>query len=145
MSNYDQFLLDNIQNSLYPYQIDKINRQIKDFLLLNKDASHYHFDVCPKCGAIHPSLGGGGYTKAGKPMLKCKECGKRFVYDHGQLTFYSHQTPDKWDDLIIKTHEGDSLKKIAVSLDVNESTVFRMRHKYLHSLEEMESPICASR
>lgn len=141
MTNTTNVLTQDIQNILYPYQIDKINRQVKDYVHLNKKAKSFSFDICPKCGAIHPSFGKGGYTKAGKPMIKCLECGRRFVYDYGQLTYYSHQSQDKWDDFIIETQKGESLKKTAALIDVHETTAFRMRHKYLHSLEQLELPI----
>ena len=76
-------------------------------------------------------------------MLKCNACNKRFVCDHGQLTFYSHQSQAKWNDLIIQTQNGNSILKTAAKINVNESTAFRMRHKYLHFIEVMEYPIQA--
>lgn len=76
-----------------------------------------------------------------KQMLKCTSCHKRFVCDHGQLTYYSHQPQSKWNDLIIETQKGNSLLHTAAKINVHESTVFRMRHKYLHFIEDMESPI----
>lgn len=103
----------------------------------------YHFEYCPKCGAYHPVLVKVGKTKAGKQMLKCNACNKRFVCDHGQLTFYSHQSQAKWNDLIIETQNGNSILKTAAKINVNESTAFRMRNKYLHFIEVMEYPIQA--
>lgn len=54
----------------------------------------YHFEYWPKRGYYHPrlvkSLVKSGFTNSGKQMLRCKECEKRFVIDHDQLTFYSH-------------------------------------------------------
>ena len=85
-----------------------------------------------------------GKTKAGKQMLKCNSCKKRFVCDHGQLTYYSHQPQSKWNDLIIETQNGNSLLHTAAKIDVHESTAFRMRHKYLHFIEDMECPICTT-
>lgn len=76
-------------------------------------------------------------------MLKCNACNKRFVCDHGQLTFYSHQRQAKWNALIVETHNGNSIFKTAAKINVNESTAFRMRHKYLHFIEVMEYPIRA--
>lgn len=76
-------------------------------------------------------------------MLKCNACNKRFVCDHGQLTFYSHQIQAQWNDLIIQTQNGNSILKTAAKINVNESTAFRMRHKYLHFIEVMEYPIHA--
>lgn len=52
-------------------------------------------------------------------MLRCKECGKRFVVDRGQLTFYSYQDQSKW----------------------NERNVFNMYHKLLVILRTEERPI----
>ena len=47
---------------------------------------------------------GGGYTQSNhKKMYKCPCCGKRFVYDHGQLSFYSHSREDVWDELLKDT------------------------------------------
>lgn len=138
----NQFLNEQAISDLMDYQIQKINRQIQDFINANKEATQYHFEVCPKCGKVHPHLTKGGFANSGKPMLRCSDCGRRFVIDHGQLTFYSHQPQDKWNDLIIHTLQGDSLLKTAAEIDVSEMTVFRMRHKFLRFLQEEESPIC---
>lgn len=78
-------------------------------------------------------------------MFRCLECNKRFVVDHGQLTYYSHQSQYKWNDLIIDTIAGKSLLSTAAKLDVDEKTVFRMRHKFLRFLEEEQYPICIIR
>ncbi len=83
---------------------------------------------CPKCGCYHPRLIKSGFANFGKQMLRCKECGKRFVVDCGQLTFYSHQDQSKWNELILDTLNGVSLKKPAAKINVNERNVFNMRH-----------------
>lgn len=62
-------------------------------------------------------------------MLRCKECGKRFVVERGQLTFYSHQDQSKWNELILDTLNGVFLKEIASIINVSEHNVFIMRHK----------------
>lgn len=125
--------------------MEKITRQVNDYILSNKESEEYSFEVCPKCGAIHPRLTKAGYTAAGKQMLRCHECNKRFDIDHGQLTYYSHQSQAKWDDLILETQQGNSMKETACIIDVHETTAFRMRHKYLHSLEQAVCPICTQR
>lgn len=51
-----------------------------------------------KCGYYHPYLVKSCFANSGKQMLRCKECGKRFVVDRGQLTFYSHQDQSKWNE-----------------------------------------------
>ena len=130
-TNTQSFLTEHATSHLMDYQIQKINRQIQDFIHVNQEIDHYHFDVCPKCGKKHPRLIKAGLANSGKQMLKCKDCGKRFVVDRGQLTFYSHQPADKWNELIIDTLEGNSLQHTVASIDVHEMTVFRMRHKFL--------------
>ena len=62
-------------------------------------------------------------------MLRCKECGKRFVVERSQLTFYSHQDQSKWNELILDTLNGVFLKEIASIINVSERNVFIMRHK----------------
>lgn len=138
VSNY---LLPSVLEQLCSYQINRVHQMIRDFLETNHQMNEFHFEYCPKCGQLHPVLVKAGKTKAGKQMLKCNSCNKRFVCDHGQLTYYSHQSQAKWNDLIIETQNGNSLLKTAAKIDVHESTVFRMRHKYLHFIEEMVFPI----
>ena len=41
----------------------------------------------------------------------------------------------------METQKGNSLLRTAAKINVHESTVFRMRHKYLHFIEDMESDI----
>ena len=88
-SNY---LLPNISDQLCAYQKDRVSQMIRDFIETNRQMNQFH-----------PVLVKAGKTKAGKQMLKCSSCHKRFVCDHGQLTYYSHQPQSKWNDLIIKT------------------------------------------
>lgn len=66
---------------------------------------------------------------------------KHFVVEHGQLTFYSHQDQFKWNELILDTLNGVSIKETAVKINVNERNVFNMRHKLLVILETEEYPI----
>ena len=63
-----------------------------------------------------------------------KRMQKRFVVDRGQLTFYSHQDQSKWNELIMDTLNGVSLKETAVKININERNFFNMRHKLLVSL-----------
>lgn len=66
-------------------------------------------------------------------IYRCLECNKLFTYDHGSLTYYSHQGKDKWNDFILETQKGNSLLKTAAKIDVHLSMAFRMRHKYFPS------------
>lgn len=60
----------------------------------------YHFEYSPKCECYHLRLVKSGFANSDKQMLRCKECGKRFVIDHGQLTFYSHKDQSKCNERI---------------------------------------------
>ena len=64
-------------------------------------------------------------------MFRCKECGKCFVEDRGQHTFYSHQDQSKWNELILDTLNGVTLKETAVKINVNEFNVFNICYKLL--------------
>lgn len=81
------------------------------------------------------------FANSGKQMLRCKSCKKRFVVDRGQFTFYSHQDQSKWNELILDTLNGVSLKETAAKINVNERNVFNMRHKLLVSLGNEEYPM----
>ena len=132
--NSSNFLLPNIADKLCSYQKERVSLMINDFIEINKQMDSYHFEYCPKCGCYHPRLIKSGFANSGKQMLRCKECGKRFVVDCGQLTFYSHQNQSKWNELILDTLNGVSLKETAAKINVNERNVFNMRHKLLVSL-----------
>ena len=128
------FMTENIAASLYPYQIENIERQIIDYQSLNLAEKKTNLDMCPKCGAIHPRLIRGGKSHSGKQMYRCKECDKRFTYDNGHLTWHSHQSYDKWSMFIKSTLEHGSLLTNSALINVSPSTAFRMRHKFLSFL-----------
>lgn len=136
-----QYLTDNVKNKLHDYQQKRVDMLIDDFIAANVEAEKLTMKVCPKCGAINPRFKKGGTTSAGKQMLRCCECNHRSVIDHGQLTFYSHQSQDKWNELICDTIEAKSIKSTAALIDVHETTAFRMRHKLLNALEQDENRI----
>lgn len=46
----------------------------------NKEVEQYHFEVCPKCGKLHPHLVKRGFSNSRKQMLQFKDCGKRFSW-----------------------------------------------------------------
>ena len=117
------------------------NCLISSFLVMNFSVHEYVFEYCPKCGVHHPVLIKADKVNSGKQMYRCKHCNKRFVVDHGQLTYYSHQSEQKWNQLIDDTVAGHSLKTSADHISVCEETAFRMRHKLLYFLEQMSFPL----
>ena len=52
----------------------------------------------------------------------------------GPRSAYFHQDQFKWNELILDTLNGVSLKETAAKINVNERNVFNMRHKLLVSL-----------
>lgn len=62
---------------------------------------NYCINACPKCRVVDSEFSKGGNANSRKLMLKCSCCHKRFTYDNGQLTHYSHQDESKWDKLIL--------------------------------------------
>ena len=134
MTRTSKYLNQDTIAALQSFQIEKIDHEITDYLDTNNKMNTYHFEYCPKCGCYHPRLIKSGFANSGKQMLRCKECGKRFVVERGQLTFYSHQDQSKWNELILDTLNGVSLKETAAKINVNERNVFNMRHKLLVSL-----------
>ena len=61
------------------------------------------FEVCPKCGKVHPVIVKGGKAGSGKQMYRCTHCGRRFTEDHGTIMHYSHQGDDAWKVLMMDT------------------------------------------
>lgn len=61
------------------------------------------FERCPKCGVAHPRIIKGGKTSTGKQMFRCMDCQRRFTADYGTYSFYSHQSPEAWNELIKMT------------------------------------------
>ena len=100
----------NYYNNLDQYAKDRIDRQLIDLTNAKKESRNYCIKVCPKCGAVDPGFTKGGNANSGKPMLKCRCCHKRFTYDNGQLTHYSHQDESKWDQLIVDTFSSANRK-----------------------------------
>lgn len=134
------YLNDEIKDKLQPYQIDSLNRKIVDYMRQNEEADQVVWRICPKCHAEGATFSPGGYTqdKFGnrkKAMLKCDTCSRRFVVDHGQLTYYSHSDSSVWNKLIEDTVEGKSLESTAAEINRHIVTVFHMRHKFLNAIE----------
>ena len=101
----------------------------------------YHFEYSPKCRCSHPCLVKSGFANSVSRCFVEKNAENVFVVDRGQLTFYSHQDLSKWNELILDTLNGASLKDTVAKINVNERNVFNMCHKLLVSLETEEHPI----
>lgn len=126
---------------LADFQIRHLMDVIEGFVKVNActagDMSRpVSFEVCPKCGVPHPVINKAGFSNSGKQMYRCKFCGKRFVWDHGQITYYSHQDPSLWKQLIADTLSGVPIRESAEFYKRNPSTIFHMRHRLLAFLDD---------
>lgn len=130
-------------DSLYPFQLECLTKAYNDYEKINEESKQFNLKTCPKCGSLNPRFVKSGFSSTGKQMMRCHDCNKRIVVDHGQLTFHSQQSEAKWDRLIQETVKGNSIKQTAAAIDVSERTALRMRHKFLNALEQSESPICS--
>lgn len=121
-------------SALTEYQAKQIVSQIQEYLQLNYELQDTTPQVCPHC------KGRGTFIKKGfsgrKQRYQCKSCGKKFTYDALQLTYWSHQTPDKWVTLIEDTISLKSLKEVEKDLGVSHPTAQNMRHKLLAFLSK---------
>ena len=119
----------------------KVQKIVTDYKKEKDEAEIVSFDVCPKCGKEHPHLTMGGKTKAGKQMLRCQDCGHRFVIDHNEITFYSRLSKEQWNEGIKSIISGDIIDTTAEKCDVTHRTAFKMRHKVMSFMEKDEDSI----
>ena len=88
---------------------------------------------CLRCGSIRVVRNG---KRHGRQAYLCKDCRKGFVETSTSAIAYSHSSKAVWKQVIRDTVDGVSLEKTAASLDLSHSTVFHMRHKILHCVEQ---------
>ena len=141
MTETTKYLNEETAATLSSYQIESLNRQIRNYQMLNAEADAAKvWKVCPKCGmkVDHFKPGGCTHDKLGerkKHMLKCPECNARFVEDYGSLTYYSHSDSTVWNKVIEDTVMGKTLAETAAEINRHPLTVFNMRHKSMSFME----------
>ena len=131
----DKLLYERI-SQLTDYQKESLARVMLDYIQQNESDHKLFPDVCPTCGKVHARFIKAGIAK-GKQRIKCKECGKTFVYTKGRLNYWSHQGSDVWNKVILDTLNAVPLRITAADINVTTTNVFYMRHKILIYLEEM--------
>lgn len=120
------------------YQISKVQELLASFeLKVDPRVAAQDVEVCPKCGTAHPKVVRSGFAGSGKQMFRCASCGRRFTYDSGRLTWYSHQNADQWKTLILDTFSGQSLRSTGQRIGVDVETAFNMRHRLMCTLEKI--------
>ena len=116
-------------------QVERLSGIAMEYLDLNSKVEDTAPKSCPCCGAANAHFIKRGFSGR-KQRYQCKSCGKRFTFDAGKLTAYSHQTEEAWATFIRDTLSLKSLDECAASISVSHPTAFNMRHKLLSFLEE---------
>lgn len=81
MTRTSKYLNQDTIANLKSFKIEKIDCDSTGHLDTNNKMNMYHFEYCPKCGCYHPQFIKSGFANSVKQILRCKECGKRFVVD----------------------------------------------------------------
>ena len=89
---------------------------------------------CPYCNSDKAIRYG---HKCGKQRFLCKQCGRTFVTTTHTVMSHSRSNKAVWQEVINDTVQGNALKYTAKRLDINDHTVFNMRHKLLLALQEL--------
>ncbi len=139
-----EFTVETLQNRLIGTPLfvrKKVDAVLSEYEKDEEETSNIVFDICPKCGAVHPRLIKGGKTRKGKQMYRCKECNSRFVVDYNEVTFHSRLSKSQWSDAVKSAVTGDSIVYTAELCGISVSTSFKMRHKIMSFLEKDEDKI----
>ena len=74
MTRTSKYLNQDTIAAIQSFQIEKIDREITDYLDTNNKMNMYHFEYYPKYGCYHPCLVKSVFANPGKQMLRYKEC-----------------------------------------------------------------------
>jgi transposase-like protein len=85
---------------------------------------------CPHCGGERVHRWG---RDSGKPRYRCTNCGKTFTPLTGTPLAGLHH-PERWHDQAQALISGESLAQAAARCDVDPTTAFRWRHRFLAAL-----------
>ena len=77
-----------------------------------------------------------------KQRFQCMACRKKFIYDAGKITSYSHQSEDKWAVFIEDTLSLKTLDQCVEHISVCHTTVFFMPRSYLSFWKKRHRMIC---
>lgn len=94
---------------------------------------------CPYCNGKAVVRNG---HKCDKQEYRCKACGKTFVSTTNTLIANSHQPREVWAEVINDTISGDAIDFTAERLELTHDLVFRMRHKFLLALVDLQEEQC---
>ena len=100
------------------------------------DCSSIEFAFCPKCGKPDSHIVKGGFSNSNKQMYRCLDCGRRFVYDFGNLTWHSKMDDMSWFEVFKDTVEDRSLYYTSERLGCAPNTVSYMRKRIVRFLSD---------
>ena len=100
------------------------------------DSFKFEFAFCPKCGKPNPHIIKGGFSNSNKQMYRCVDCGRRFVYDYGNLTWHSKMDDRAWFEVFKDILEGKSIYYTAERLGYAPKSVSYMRKKIVRFLSD---------
>ena len=89
-------------------QVGRLSGIAMEYLELNTEFENTTPKSCPCCSDTDAHFIKRGFSGR-KQRYQCKSCGKRFTFDAGKLTAYSHQTEGAWATFIRDTL---SLKRV---------------------------------
>ena len=72
MTRTSKYLNKDTIATLQAFQIEKIDREITDYLDTNNKMNTFHFEYCPKCGCYHPHLIKSGFANSGNKCFVVK-------------------------------------------------------------------------
>lgn len=100
------------------------------------DSSTVEFVHCPKCGQPDPHIVKGGFSNSNKQMYRCLDCGRRFVYDYGNLTWHSKMDDTSWFEVFKDAVEDRSVYYTSERLGCAQNTISYMRRKIVRFLSD---------
>ena len=131
----DRRELVSLIEQLSEYQIEQVRNLAEGFLGVQKQLNDNTPKSCPCCKSTTARFIKKGFSGR-KQRYQCMACGKKFTYDAGKITAFSHQSEDKWAVFIEDTLSLKTLDQCAEHISVCHTTAFYMRQKLLAFLEE---------
>lgn len=125
----------SVIDQLSEFQIGQLSKMANRFLAVNTELSDTTPKVCPCCKSQTARFIRRGFSGR-KQRYQCKECGKKFTFDTGKLTAFSHQDDAKWVVFIEDTLALKTLDACAEHIGVCHATAFNMRQKLMGFLED---------
>lgn len=107
---------------LSEYQVEQIRKIAEEFLIVQEELRDTTPKSCPCCNSTSARFIKKGFSGR-KQWYPCMACGKKFTYDAGKITAYSHQSEDKWAVFIEDTLSLKTLDQCAEHISVCHTTL----------------------